>query len=39
MTKRRPLFLLFGGLFIILAAQVLNFVQVRASTEKALTQA
>jgi predicted MFS family arabinose efflux permease len=33
------LHLLFGGLVILLAAQVLNHVQVQASTEKALTQA
>jgi predicted MFS family arabinose efflux permease len=39
MTNQRPLHLLFGGLAILLAAQVLNHVQVQASTEKALTQA
>lgn len=39
MTKKRSLLLLAGGLIILLSAQILNHIQVQASTEKALTQA
>ncbi|MFZ4616803.1 MAG: MFS transporter [Rectinemataceae bacterium] len=39
MNLRRSPALLFGGLFILLVAQLLNTFQIRASNEKALTQA
>jgi len=39
MKPKLPLYLLVGGLVIIGMAQILNHLQVQASTEKALTQA
>lgn len=39
MNNQRPLYLLYGGLVIIITALILNHFQVQASTEKALTEA